>query len=131
MGEPEQTEKETRAAARAARAEKQEARAEARAARKIRKGGGKAKLKFGQDLNYPPYAFGENGQPTGFGHDIALGVNQVCDHLEIEVVATAWSNCWQAHGLGALLANGTLDACMTYTHTKGIRNEFADFSYGI
>jgi len=88
-------------------------------------------LKFGQDINYPPYAFEEGGQPTGFGADIARGVSEMCDNVEIEVVKCKWSDCWQPHGLGKGLADGTLDACMTYTHTRGLRNDYADFSYGI
>jgi len=50
------------------------------------------------------------------------------------VVETLWSNCWSsANGgsLGASLEDESLDACMTYTHTQGIRNVYADFSYGI
>lgn len=89
------------------------------------------KLKFGQDVNYPPYAYEENEQPTGFGADIARGVSEVCDDVEIEVVKCKWSDCWQPHGLGKGLSDGTLHACMTYTHTRGLRNDFADFSYGI
>jgi len=46
-------------------------------------------------------------------------------------VETRWSDCWTPAGLGELLENGTIDACMTYTHTKGLRPQFADFSYGI
>jgi len=91
----------------------------------------KTKLRLGQDTNYPPYAYEEDGKPAGFGGDIARGMNTMCPDLDIEVVITEWSQCWTPHGLGEGLNNGTLDACMTYTHTKGVRNEFADFSYGI
>jgi ABC-type amino acid transport substrate-binding protein len=94
------------------------------------------KFYIGLDDNYPPYATrDENGTHTGFGYDIAMGVNAVCPELDIEVVYTEWVNCWDGTGaepvLGKLLDNGTLHACATYTHTKGIRNEYADFSYGI
>jgi hypothetical protein len=51
--------------------------------------------------------------------------------LDIEVVETKWADCWTPDGLGAKLADGTVDACMTYTHTIGLRPQFADFSYGI
>merc|ERR1712048_1460888 len=57
-----------------------------------------------------------------------------CEDVEIEVVETKWGDCWSgANGgsLGASLEDGTLDACMTYTHTQGVRNEYAEFSYGI
>jgi len=89
------------------------------------------KLKLGQDTNYPPYATSEDGKPTGFGHDVAIGMNTMCPDLDIEVVITKWAECWTPEGLGKGLEDGTLDACMTYTHTKGIRNDFADFSHGI
>lgn len=97
---------------------------------------GSTKLTFGQDTNYPPYAFKNEstGELTGFGKDIADGMTAMCDELEIQVVETKWSNCWSSAGggtLGALLEDGSLDACMTYTHTQGIRNTYADFSYGI
>lgn len=94
-------------------------------------GASKTKLKLGQDVNYPPYASSEDGKPIGFGHDVAVGMNSMCPDLDIEVVITEWSQCWTPTGLGQGLADGTLDACMTYTHTKGIRNEFADFTHGI
>merc|ERR1712193_276144 len=58
----------------------------------------------------------------------------MCGDIEIEVVYTPWNACWSSAGGGTLgegLDNGTLDACMTYTHTQGIRNKYADFSYGI
>lgn len=77
----------------------------------------------------------------GFGKDIADGMNALgasdntsaCASIEIEVVQTAWSNCWDGSGptIGAALEDGSLDACTTYTHTKGIRNDFLDFSGGI
>jgi ABC-type amino acid transport substrate-binding protein len=90
---------------------------------------------FGQDINYPPYAFKtETGELGGFGKDVADGVSAVCPDIHINVVETRWSDCWSsANGgtLGQKLVDGTLDACMTYTHTQGIRNQFADFSYGI
>jgi len=95
--------------------------------------GQKLKLKLAQDINYPPYAYKNTstGEVAGFGHDIAVGMSATCADLEIEVVETRWSDCWTPTGLGARLENGEIDACMTYTHTKGLRNDYADFSYGI
>merc|ERR1719191_1470587 len=62
-------------------------------------------------------------------------MNKLCpDELKIEVVYAPWEKCWSsANGgsLGASLEDGSLDACMTYTHTQGVRDEKADFSYGI
>lgn len=92
------------------------------------------KIKLGQDIDYPPYAFAdENGTLQGFGKDIADGMTALCEDIEIEVVQAAWSECWDGSGpkLGSKLEDGTLDACTTYTHTKGVRNDYADFSGGI
>ncbi|CAJ1335153.1 unnamed protein product [Effrenium voratum] len=93
------------------------------------------KLKFGQDVNYPPYAYLDaSGELAGFGVDVVKGMNALCSTLEIEVVQTSWSDCWSSDeggSLGALLENGTLDACMTFTHTQGIRNHYVDFSHAI
>eukprot|EP00747_Dinoflagellata_sp_TGD_P141524 gnl/TRDRNA2_/TRDRNA2_176137_c0_seq8.p1 gnl/TRDRNA2_/TRDRNA2_176137_c0~~gnl/TRDRNA2_/TRDRNA2_176137_c0_seq8.p1 ORF type:complete len:536 (-),score=95.38 gnl/TRDRNA2_/TRDRNA2_176137_c0_seq8:302-1909(-) len=91
-----------------------------------------SKLKLAQDIDYPPYAsIDETGELTGFGADIARGMNGMCDELDIEVVQVKWSDCWTPEGLGAKLEDGSVDACMTYTHTKGLRPKFADFSNGI
>jgi len=93
-------------------------------------------FKFGQDINYPPYAYKNTttGELSGFGADIARGMNDMCSDIKIEIEQVAWSDCWSSAGggtLGAKLENGTLDACMTYTHTQGIRGKYADFSGGI
>jgi ABC-type amino acid transport substrate-binding protein len=89
-------------------------------------------LKLAADTNYPPYAFAtETGELTGFGPDIANGMKELCPELNIEVVKTRWSDCWTSSGLGNKLDSGEVDACMTYTHTRGIRNKFAEFSGGI
>ena len=92
---------------------------------------------FGQDIDYPPYASknATSGELTGFGVELVKAMNAHCSAtLNITVVETRWSNCWSSAGggtLGALLEDGTLDACMTYTHTQGIRNDYADFGIGI
>jgi len=93
-------------------------------------------FKFGMDINYPPYAYQNSttGELSGFGADIARGMNAMCTDVQIEIVQAVWSDCWSAAGggtLGAKLENGTVDACMTYTHTQGIRNVYAEFSGGI
>eukprot|EP00747_Dinoflagellata_sp_TGD_P184053 gnl/TRDRNA2_/TRDRNA2_39374_c0_seq1.p1 gnl/TRDRNA2_/TRDRNA2_39374_c0~~gnl/TRDRNA2_/TRDRNA2_39374_c0_seq1.p1 ORF type:complete len:704 (-),score=154.61 gnl/TRDRNA2_/TRDRNA2_39374_c0_seq1:71-2182(-) len=91
------------------------------------------KFTFAQDTNYPPYAYKDDatGEMLGIGNDIALGMNKLCPHLHIDIVETKWENCWTPDGLGQLLEDGTLDACMTYTHTRGLRPQFCDFSWGI
>mmetsp|Transcript_72884 Transcript_72884/g.128742 ORF Transcript_72884/g.128742 Transcript_72884/m.128742 type:complete len:340 (+) Transcript_72884:74-1093(+) len=94
-------------------------------------------IKLGQDINYPPFAFiDEDGNLQGLGKDIADGMTALCEDLEIEVVQTLWKNCWDEDGedgpkLGAELEDGSLDACTSFTHTRGIRNQFVDFSSGI
>ena len=43
------------------------------------------KLKFGQDVNYPPYAYLDaSGELAGFGVDVVKGMNALCSTLEIE-----------------------------------------------
>ena len=62
------------------------------------------------------------------------GVHQSASFIGSQVVQASWSDCWSsANGgtLGAKLDDSTLDACMTYTHTQGIRNVYADFSIAI
>lgn len=94
-------------------------------------------IKLGQDVDYPPYAFKNvtSGRLEGFGIDIARGLQALCsDTLEFEFVETRWGNCWSGDNggtLGASLEDGTLDGCMTYTHTFGRREELLDFSYAI
>ena len=89
---------------------------------------GPVSLTLGQDTNWPPYAFRnpETGEPEGFGKDNATGLSALCpDELNTTVVETLWSNCWSSAGggtLGALVDDGTLDGCMTYTHTRGVRS---------
>lgn len=94
-------------------------------------------ITLGQDVDFPPYAFQTpDGELTGFGIDMANGMNNLCPKLQIKVVETAWDDCWTANDngdgtLGEAVANGTLDGCMTYTHTRGDRDELAEFSDAI
>lgn len=101
----------------------------------IRSGSNKAKLVFAQDIDWPPYAY--LGVPpesdfdvAGFGHDVAFGMGDYCG-LDVTVVQTGWSECWNAGAIGAGLQRGEFHACMTYTHTAGQRNRFVEFSNGI
>ena len=58
----------------------------------------------------------------------------MCEDIDIKVVKESWANCWSSEGggrLGAKLANASdtsLDGCMTYTHGRGVRDTFADFT---
>ena len=63
----------------------------------------------------------------GFGHDIATRLHEVCA-INVTVVESRWSNCWNAGEIGQGLLNGWFHGCMTYTHTVGQRNRFMDFS---
>lgn len=98
-------------------------------------GTARPKLILAQDIDWPPYAY--LGVPpesdygiAGFGHDIAHGLGALCD-IDVTTVQTDWENCWNAGKIGAGLLNGHYHACMTYTHTKGERNRFMEFSWGI
>lgn len=65
-----------------------------------------------QDVNYPPFAYAtETGELTGFGYDVAIGVDQVCPDIDIVITETLWDNCWSSTNggqLGALVDDGTL-----------------------
>ena len=85
-------------------------------------------------MDYPPFAFQEDGELVGVGKAIADGMSNLCPNLEIKVVQVDWEDCWSAEGggkLGQAVANGTLDGCMTYTHARGRRDELAEFSDAI
>eukprot|EP00927_Polykrikos_kofoidii_P012337 TRINITY_DN15318_c1_g2_i1.p1 TRINITY_DN15318_c1_g2~~TRINITY_DN15318_c1_g2_i1.p1 ORF type:complete len:364 (+),score=38.06 TRINITY_DN15318_c1_g2_i1:221-1312(+) len=90
-------------------------------------------LKIGQDIDWPPYAYADSvtGELVGFGKAIADGMSKICPHLQFEVVRSKWTDCWTDGNLGTLIRNGSLDGCMVYTHTKGSRDEFAEFSLAI
>mmetsp|Transcript_24317 Transcript_24317/g.60723 ORF Transcript_24317/g.60723 Transcript_24317/m.60723 type:complete len:358 (-) Transcript_24317:425-1498(-) len=89
------------------------------------------KLILAQDITYPPFAF-LGGSDTdfalsGFGHDFANGMKEVCD-IDIVTVQTSWDNCWDGERAGRALAAGEFHACMTFTHLRGGRNRFLEFS---
>lgn len=90
-------------------------------------------ITLGQDVDYPPFAYQTpNGELAGFGLDIANGMNDLCEDINIVVVQEAWENCWTSDNqVGSSIASGKLDGCMTYTHSAGVRDERADFSDAI
>lgn len=95
----------------------------------------KPKVILAQYIDYPPYAYMSEPpegdyELAGFGVDVAKGLESVCD-IDVNFVQTDWADCWDAGKIGEGLNNGHYHACMTYTHTKGERNRFLDFSYGI
>lgn len=93
------------------------------------------KIILAQDVDWPPYAYVAvppegDFEVAGFGHDIAKGLQSVCD-VEVVTRQTQWSECWGSNKIGAGLDNGAFHGCMTYTHTAGTRNRYLDFSRGI
>lgn len=47
-------------------------------------------------------------------------------------VQTDWTDCWGSGGtIGLGLAQGHYHGCMSYTHTRGMRNRFVEFTHGI
>jgi ABC-type amino acid transport substrate-binding protein len=83
---------------------------------------------------YSPYTFRDgSGGWTGFGVEMARGMSSMCDDITIEIVETPWPDCWlyDDSGIGAALDQETVDACITYTHTHGVRNVYADFGWGV
>merc|ERR1712085_200259 len=93
--------------------------------------------KMAMDNDWPPYAFGTATLPEGIGADIARGMDALegaCSGMDFEVVVTDWAECWKSAGGGTIgdsLNNGTFDACMTYTHTKGVRSDQCEFGHPI
>lgn len=89
---------------------------------------GKPKLILAQDVDYPPYTgISDDFEMSGFGPDFAKGLEEVCN-IDVTLVQGAWSDCWGNNMIGPGLLNGYYHACSTYTHTKGVRNRYLEFS---
>lgn len=98
-------------------------------------GSSKPKVILAQDIDWPPYAYlGEppesDYQVAGIGYDIIMGMGALCN-FDVTVVQTDWADCWAGGKIGAGLKDGHYHGCMTYTHTQGERNRFAEFSQAI
>jgi len=96
---------------------------------------GKLKLIMAQDIDWPPYAYvavppESDFDVAGIGHDIILGMAELCD-WDVTVVQTNWAGCWDSGAIGSSLLSGVYHGCMTYTHTVGERNRFMEFSEAI
>jgi len=91
--------------------------------------GMKPKVIIAQATDYPPWTkVGDDLEISGFGPDCAKGLEEVCD-IDIVLVQTAWNDCWASSGsIGSGLLNGHYHGCSAYTHTKGVRNRFLEFS---
>jgi len=94
----------------------------------------KPKLILAQDIDYPPYAqlgpASEDFPISGFGPEFAQGMLAVCD-VDLTLVQTQWSRCWENDRIGEGLALGEFHGCTTYTHTSGVRNRYLEFSIPI
>jgi hypothetical protein len=86
---------------------------------------------FAQGIGYPPFAdvqtADEGGQLTGFGHDVAMGLMEVCD-MDIEVTETQWVNCWGNDVIGKGLDRGYYHSCINYYNAQGVRERYMEFS---
>lgn len=51
--------------------------------------------------------------------------------VDVVTMQTEWGKCWGDGKLGVGLETGYYHGCMTYTHTVGVRNRFAEFSHAI
>lgn len=98
----------------------------------IMPGASKPKIILAQDIDWPRYAYlgvppESDFEVAGIGHDIAMGLESVCN-LSMTVVEMKWSKCWGNAIIGKGLEHGEVHGCMTYTHTYGARNRFMEFS---
>ena len=97
----------------------------------------KPKIILAQDINYPPYAFladpetpNDDFELAGLIVDITNGMNKTCPY-EVVHVQTDWDSCWFNNAIGVDLKNEVFDGCMSYTHTKGVRNRYLDFTHAV
>merc|ERR1719491_2387804 len=80
------------------------------------------------DVDYPPYtAIGEDLSLSGFSPDFAKGLEEIC-YVDIEVVQASWAECWGSDKIGPGLLNANYHGCAAYTHTKGVRNRYLEFT---
>ena len=62
--------------------------------------------------------------------DVIDGMSELCE-LDIIPVQTNWENCWADNEIGQGLLNGHFHGCMSYTHVKGVRNRYLEFTNAI
>ena len=60
--------------------------------------------------------------------DVVKGMVDHCDNLEIVTVQTQWDKCWTDGRIGEGLIEGWFHGCMSYTHIKGVRNRYVEFT---
>lgn len=87
-----------------------------------------AKVILAQALDYPPYtSIGIDLGISGFAPDFARGLEDVCE-LDVILVETDWSECWEGEKIGNGLSSGHYHGCTTYTAAKGVRSRYLEFS---
>jgi len=88
------------------------------------------------DIDSPPYAFLENppfdspgdlDQPVGVGPDMIKAMGKYCG-FDVTVTQAHWNDCWGEGEIGQGLREGWYHGCMLYTHVKGMRNRYMEFS---
>merc|ERR1719491_2769667 len=80
------------------------------------------------DVDYPPYtAIGEDLSLSGFSPDFVKGLEEIC-YVDIELVQASWAECWGSDKIGPGLLNANYHGCAAYTHTKGVRNRYLEFT---
>ena len=77
-----------------------------------------------------PEETGDDYKLSGMVIDVIDGMSQLCE-LDIIPVQTNWENCWADNEIGQGLLNGHFHGCMSYTHVKGVRNRYVDFTNAI
>ena len=106
----------------------------------VAQNGIKKKIILAQDIDYPPFSMlaspqetGEDYELSGMAIDVINGMNAMCGGLEIVPVQTDWDNCWatETSEIGDGLLNGYYHGCLAYTHTRGVRNRYLEFSHPI
>lgn len=94
----------------------------------VRQNGYKPKVILAMDVDYPPYtSIGEDLSLSGFSPDFAKGLEEICA-IDIEVVQASWAECWGSDKIGPGLLNANYHGCAAYTHTKGVRNRYLEFT---
>lgn len=77
-----------------------------------------------------PQETGDDYELSGMVVDVIDGMSALCG-LDIIPVQTNWADCWHSHEIGRGLENGHYHGCMSYTHTKGVRNRYLEFTHAI
>ena len=77
-----------------------------------------------------PQETGDDYELSGMVVDVIDGMSALCG-LDIIPVQTNWEDCWYSNEIGRGLERGHYHGCMSYTHTKGVRNRYLEFTHAI